>query len=71
MLLVSVSRYTLYFYLRIRDFNLNTLLVIDVEQRSTVSQSDKEEINKNLFRRRIGSDGSVLDSVSPDFNNPS
>eukprot|EP00347_Sterkiella_histriomuscorum_P011402 403372594 len=45
--------------------------MIDVDQRSTVSQSDKEEINKNIFRRRIGADGQVLDSVTPDFNNPS
>ena len=42
--------------------------MIDVEQRSTVSASSKEEINKNLFRRRLSKTGEPLDEIAPNFD---
>lgn len=46
------------------------MVVIDIESRSTVAVLSKEEINKNLFRRRLDSKGKALNELNPDLNNP-
>jgi hypothetical protein len=43
--------------------------VIDIESRSTVSVLSKDEINKNLFKRRLDKTGKqVLNEVNPNFD---
>jgi hypothetical protein len=45
--------------------------VIDIDSRSTVSVLSGEEINRNLFRRRISADGKSIEQIEPDYNDPS
>lgn len=52
----------------VRDLLLTSCLVIDIDSRSTVSVLSTEEINRNLFRRRMSADGKSIDQVDPDFN---
>lgn len=42
-------------------------VVIDIESRSTVAIATREEINKNLFRRRISASGKPLDELEPNY----
>jgi len=41
--------------------------VIDIDQKSSVSVSRNEDINKNLFKRRLSKDDQPLDQIEPDF----
>lgn len=44
--------------------------MIDIDSRSTVSVLTGEEINRNLFRRRMSVDGKSIEQLDPDFNDP-
>lgn len=47
---------------------LNGLIVIDIESRSTVSVLSKDEVNRDLFRRRVSKTGEILNELTPNFN---
>lgn len=45
------------------------LIVIEIDSRSTVGTMNSENINRNLFKRRLTVDGKAEDQVEPDYNN--
>ena len=44
--------------------------MIDIESRNTVKILSREDINKNLIRRRLNAQGEPLDNIEPNFENP-
>ena len=44
--------------------------MIDIDSRSTVAVLSTEEINRNLFRRRISKEGKSIESAEPNYDDP-
>ena len=44
--------------------------MIDIDSRSTVSVLSTEEINRNLFRRRISKEGKSIEQADPNYDDP-